>query len=137
MLRIIFSQFYFFACAENNFFAWFLFFACADALIVSLKKSKIFSLTIPAKVQSYLACGKPIIGSIDGEGARIINEARVGYVSPSEDVDSLVSNIIKLYNVTEEERSRFGHNGRTYFEREFSMEILINKLEKIFTTKVE
>lgn len=114
-----------------------LFFACADALIVSLKKSKIFSLTIPAKVQSYLACGKPIIGSIDGEGARIINEARVGYVSPSEDVDSLVINIIKLYNHTEEERARFGNNGRTYFEREFSMEILINKLEKIFTSNGE
>jgi glycosyltransferase involved in cell wall biosynthesis len=114
-----------------------LFFACADGLIVSLKKSKIFSLTIPAKVQSYLACGRPIIGSIDGEGARIINDAWAGYVSPSEDVDSLVINIIKLYNLTEEERARFGHNGRTYFEREFSMEILINKLEKIFTTKVE
>jgi glycosyltransferase involved in cell wall biosynthesis len=114
-----------------------LFFACADGLIVSLKKSKIFSLTIPAKVQSYLACGRPIIGSIDGEGARIINDAGAGYVSPSEDVDSLVINIIKLYNLTVEERSRFGHNGRTYFEREFSMEILINKLEKIFTTKVE
>jgi len=114
-----------------------LFFACADGLIVSLKKSKIFSLTIPAKVQSYLACGRPIIGSIDGEGARIINDAGAGYVSPSEDVDSLVINIIKLYNLTEEERARFGHNGRTYFEREFSMEILINKLEKIFTSKVE
>jgi glycosyltransferase involved in cell wall biosynthesis len=114
-----------------------LFFACADGLIVSLKKSKIFSLTIPAKVQSYLACSRPIIGSIDGEGARIINDAGAGYVSPSEDVDSLVINIIKLYNLNEEERARFGHNGRTYFEREFSMEILINKLEKIFTTKVE
>ena len=47
-------------------------FACADALVVSLKKSKIFSLTIPSKVQSYLACGKPIIGSIDGEGEKKI-----------------------------------------------------------------
>ena len=42
------------------------FFACADALLVSLKKSEIFSLTIPSKVQSYLACGKPVIGALDG-----------------------------------------------------------------------
>jgi glycosyltransferase involved in cell wall biosynthesis len=114
-----------------------LYFACADALIVSLKKSKIFSLTIPAKVQSYLACGKPIIGSIDGEGAKIINKANAGYVSASEDTDSLVYNIIKLYNLTEEERITLGLNGRVYFEKEFSMDILIDKLENIFETKSE
>jgi len=114
-----------------------MFFACADALIVSLKKSKIFSLTIPAKVQSYLACGKPIIGSIDGEGAKIIEESRAGYTSPSEDSDNLVFNIIKLYNLTDLERATLGKNGRAYFEREFSMEILINQLENILTYKDE
>ena len=55
-----------------------------------------------------------------------------GFVSPSEDVDNLVINIIKLYNHTEDERVKFSHNGRTYFEQEFSMERLINKLETIF-----
>jgi glycosyltransferase involved in cell wall biosynthesis len=111
-------------------------FANADALVVSLKKSKIFSLTIPAKVQSYLACGKPIIGSIDGEGARIIIEAQAGLVSASEDVDNLVSNIIKLYNLSEIKRETLGLNGRAYFEKEFSMEILIGKLENIFESKI-
>ena len=112
-----------------------LFFACGDALIVSLKKSKIFSLTIPAKVQSYLACGKPILGSIDGEGAKIIIESGAGFVSPSEDSDKLVENIIKLYNLSDEARIKLGKNGRAYFESEFSMEILINKLENIFNLK--
>jgi glycosyltransferase involved in cell wall biosynthesis len=112
-------------------------FACADALVVSLKKSKIFSLTIPAKVQSYLACGKPIIASIDGQGARIIQQAKAGLVSSSEDVDNLTANIIKLYNLTELERATLGLNGRKYFEKEFSMEILIDKLENIFKSKIE
>lgn len=111
-------------------------FACADALVVSLKKSKIFSLTIPAKVQSYLACGKPIIGSIDGEGARIIKQAQAGLVSASEDVDNLVANIIQLYNLSELERSTLGLNGREYFDKEFSMDILIDKLEIIFESKI-
>jgi glycosyltransferase involved in cell wall biosynthesis len=110
-------------------------FACADALVVSLKKSKIFSLTIPAKVQSYLACGKPIIGSIDGQGARIIKQAKAGLVSDSEDVHNLVSNIIQLYNLSEIERTTLGLNGRAYFEKEFSMEILVDKLENIFKLK--
>lgn len=112
-------------------------FTYADALVVSLKKSKIFSLTIPAKVQSYLACGKPIIGSIDGEGAKIIIQAQAGVVSASEDVDTLVTNIINLYNLSELERTTLGLNGRAYFEKEFSMEILINKLEDIFKSKIE
>jgi colanic acid biosynthesis glycosyl transferase WcaI len=112
-------------------------FACADALVVSLKKSKIFSLTVPAKVQSYLACGKPIIGSIDGEGAKIINQAQAGLVSDSENVDNLVTNIIDLYNLSKFERSTLGLNGRAYFEKEFSMEILVDKLENLFKLKRE
>ena len=44
------------------------FFACADALVITLKKADIFSYTIPGKLQSYLACGRPIIGSLDGIG---------------------------------------------------------------------
>lgn len=110
-------------------------FACSDALIVSLKKSKIFSLTIPAKVQSYLACGKPIIGSIDGEGAKILNQSKAGLVSDAEDVDNLVKNIIKLYNLNEIERLTLGLNGRAYYEREFAMEKLVDKLENIFKLK--
>lgn len=107
-------------------------FACADSLIVSLKKSKIFSLTIPAKVQSYLACGKPIIGSIDGEGANIIIESGAGFVSPSENSEMLVSNIIKLYNLSSLERAMMGEKGRAYFEKEFHSDLLVKKLESIF-----
>ncbi len=113
-----------------------IYFACADALIVSLKKSKIFSLTIPAKIQSYLACGKPIIGSIDGEGAKIINIANAGFVSNSEDIDGLVSNIIKFFNLKESERLILGMNGRKYFEKEFATDILIDKIENIFKNKI-
>ena len=59
------------------------YFACADVLLVSLKKSKIFKLTIPGKLQSYLACGKPIIASLNGIGAKIIRDASCGLVSNS------------------------------------------------------
>ena len=54
------------------------YFALADALLVTLRNQPIFSLTIPAKVQSYLACGKPIIAALDGEGARVVQEAGAG-----------------------------------------------------------
>jgi glycosyltransferase involved in cell wall biosynthesis len=107
------------------------YFSCADALIVSLKKDPIFALTIPSKIQSYLACGKPIITSLDGEGSKIIEEANAGFTSPSEDCEGLVANIKKFLTLSNEEQKTLGQNGRAYFNIEFEREILVDRLEKI------
>jgi glycosyltransferase involved in cell wall biosynthesis len=107
------------------------YFCCVDGLIVSLKKSDIFSITIPGKLQSYLACGKPIIGSLDGVGADIINISQCGITAKAESVEELVNAIIKLYNSTTKERLQMGVNARSYFEKEFERESLLDKLEEI------
>ena len=108
------------------------FFAHADALLVSLKKNKIFSLTIPAKVQSYLACGKPIIASLDGSGAKIITDAKCGVVSPAENSNILCERIEKLMSLDKYKLNEMGVNGRDYYEKEFDREYLLKKLEFIF-----
>ena len=107
------------------------FFSCADALIVSLKKEKIFSYTIPSKIQTYLACGKPIIGSLDGEGAKIISEANAGFASPAEDDITLADNIIKFMKLNEAKKEELGANAKKYFDKEFDREFLLTKLEEI------
>ena len=107
------------------------YFSCVDGLIVSLKKSDIFSKTIPGKLQSYLACGKPIIGSLDGIGAQIINDSKCGFSSKAESVEDFVEAILKLYNLSLEDRNLLGNNGRNYFEKEFERESLLDKLENI------
>ena len=108
------------------------FFASADALLVSLKKTKIFSMTIPGKIQSYLACGRPIIGSLDGIGAEIIKESYCGFVTPSEDYKGLAESIMSFEKLGEEERLKLGINSRKYFEKEFSRDKLLLKLIDIF-----
>lgn len=108
------------------------FFACADCLLISLKKEYIFSLTIPSKLQSYLACQKPVLGSLDGEGARIIKDAQAGLVSSAEDPVGLANNIEKIFEMSEDERAQLGRNARAYFEKEFEREKLLDKLENIF-----
>lgn len=108
------------------------FFACSDALLVSLKKDKIFSLTIPSKVQSYMACGKPILASLDGEGARIIEESQCGYTSPAENAESLAENVVRLYRLSVTERAKMGENAVRYFQTEFERELLLDKLVQIF-----
>lgn len=107
------------------------YFCCVDGLIVSLKKSEIFSITIPGKLQSYLACGKPIIGSLDGIGAQIINDSKCGFTSKAESVEELVESILRLYNLSIQDRKLLGINGRNYFEKEFERESLLDKLENI------
>jgi glycosyltransferase involved in cell wall biosynthesis len=107
------------------------FFACADALIVSLKKDKIFSLTIPSKLQSYLACGKPILASLDGEGANVVIESKSGFVAPSENAELFAENVIKMWNLSSESRNEMSENALQYFKNEFEREMLIDRLIEI------
>jgi len=109
------------------------YFSCADALLVSLKKDKIFSYTIPSKIQSYLACGKPILTSLDGEGSRIIQEANAGFTSLAEDPIALASIIKKFLSLNENEQKALGKNARKYFQVEFEREMLVDRLEFILS----
>ena len=72
------------------------FYAHADALLVSLKKDPVFSLTIPGKVQSYLMAGVPLLGTLDGEGAKVITEANAGLVSGAGDADGFATAVLKM-----------------------------------------
>lgn len=108
------------------------FFACADALLVTLKKNLIFSMTIPNKIQSYMACSKPIIANIDGEGGRVILEAKCGIVSPSEDYISFSKSIIDFLKLGADEKELMGKNARLYFEKEFDREKQTNSIINIF-----
>jgi len=110
------------------------FFNCADALLVSLKKDPIFALTIPSKIQSYMASAKPIIACLDGEGSKIVEEANAGFTCPAEDANALSDLILKFYNLDDKERVKLGLNGRKYFEQEFERELLLTKLESILNS---
>lgn len=105
------------------------FFVGADALLVSLKAEPIFALTVPGKVQSYLAAGKPILAMLDGEGARVIAEAGAGKVCPAGDAAALARCVEELAAAPAYERARMAEAGRVYAEREFAREALIDQLE--------
>ena len=110
------------------------FFACADLMLVTLKKSYIFSLTVPGKIQSYLACGRPVIAALDGEGGRIIEESGAGISCPTENAEALAKGILKLFNMPKMEREELGKNGRKYYEINFDRNMLLNKLDQIVHT---
>lgn len=113
------------------------FYAKADALIISLKKAPIFSMTIPGKMASCLASGKPIIASLDGEGAEIVSTAQCGLVSASHDSQQLSANILKLSQTPKEELREMGTNAKKYFLENFEREKLLSQLENVMNTSSE
>ena len=104
------------------------FFACADVMLLTLKKSEVFALVIPNKMQAYLACAKPIIVGADGIVADMVKEAQSGFASPSGDCQGMVNNILAIYNLSDADRRLMGKNGRKYFEENFDRDKLLNRL---------
>lgn len=100
----------------------------AAALLVTLADKEIFRLTIPAKVQAYLAAGRPIIACLHGAGAEIVQEAGAGVIVPAEDPSALAQAVMMLYRMPDKERFEMGSSGRKYFEEHFSHDKLIDKL---------
>lgn len=107
------------------------YFETSDALIVTLKNEDILKVTLPAKVQSYMAARKPILSVVSGEGKKIIEEAECGLVCEAEDYQILSENAIKLYKMKLEERNILANNGYEYFNQNFTRGELLKRLEKI------
>lgn len=105
------------------------FFSGADALLVSLAGKPIWSMTIPGKVQSYLGAGKPILGMLDGEGARVILEAGAGLVTEAGNAHGLASNVVAMMKKSVTERRRIGRAGLAYGKVEFDRHMLIDRFE--------
>ena len=112
------------------------FFSHADAMLVTLKKEAIFELTVPAKLQAYMACGKPILTMLDGEGSRIVKEAEAGFVCNSGNAEQLAKNVLKIYKKPLQERNLIGQNALSYYKKVFERDTLFDKVEKMFEEKL-
>ncbi len=108
------------------------FFQRADAMLLTLKSSSISDLTVPAKLQAYIASGKIILGAINGEAKSIINDYNIGLACESGDFKSLSQNALIIKNLTIEQRMKMEDNSRSLYQSQYSKKILLNKLEELF-----
>lgn len=107
-------------------------FASADALLVSLKTNDVFEKTIPGKVQAYLASGKPVLGMIGGEAAKVIEESGAGLACTSGDREGLSRIVLTMAAMPTSQREAMGSAGKQYYETHFSKEKIFSKLELLF-----
>lgn len=112
------------------------FMAVNDAALISLSRSKVFSITLPAKTQSCLACGIPVIVSADGEIQSVINEARAGVSSDAGDIHGLAENIEQLVNLPQESNDEMAKNALEYYNNNFNKKRLLDRMDKWFAGTV-
>ena len=99
----------------------------ADCAYLSFQKNKLFDMTLPAKLQSYMACGTPILAAAGGESARVIKDAQCGFIC-EQDADKLAS-MIKDDILSSNNMDVMRANAKKYFDKHFAMDLVIDKLE--------
>ncbi len=108
----------------------------AQVLLATLKKDPLFAITVPAKIQSYLPSGKPLLVSMDGEGAELVRDSQSGLAGPAGDAEKLAANVLQLYETPEVVRREMGQRGRAYFLENFERGPLLTRLEDMLTRRL-
>jgi glycosyltransferase involved in cell wall biosynthesis len=101
----------------------------ADVMIVSMQPDETMALPVPAKLQSCLAAGRPVVGSIDGEAALIIEESGAGWAAAAGDAAGLAATVKRMMGLPIAEREAMGESGREYARRHFNRTHCLDQLE--------
>lgn len=104
------------------------FYKLADACLVTLKAGSLIGLTMPSKLQEYMAAGKPVIGAINGAAQDIINETECGRCINASDSGALAK-VMEDFIKNPDKYKDCGEKGRAYFEKHFTMNVFMEKLQ--------
>lgn len=107
-----------------------LYYKKADVMLVSLTDTELFSITIPSKIQSYLAAGKPVLASLNGEGANVIEKWNAGKSCPASSPSKLANTILLMSKLNKVELQILGDNALKCYKEEFERDKLMSILEK-------
>ena len=105
------------------------FYRLADACLISLENDSAVGLTLPSKVQGYMAAGKPILGMIDGDTAKVVAEAGCGECVHAGDIDGF-SALLEDFISNPARYGQCGENGRKYFRQHFRQSVFMERLEQ-------
>lgn len=116
-------------------------YAQADALLVSLDGGEALSRTVPSKLQDYFSAGRPVLASLDGEGAEWVRDAGAGLATPANDARALAAAAVQLRDMGAQARACMGEAGRRCFEQHFAPAALAQRLvahfERVVTRRAE
>ena len=105
------------------------YYAMADAMLVTLTADPVISLTLPAKVQSYMAAGKPVLAAADGEIPKVIAAAECGFCAGADDAEGFAAAVRSFLD--SEDRAIYGARARAYYETHFTQKMFLDTLERV------
>lgn len=106
-------------------------YARADALLVTLGRSEGLACTIPGKLQACMAAGKPILGVVDGEAARVITASGAGWAVPTGNLEMMVEVVRRIVKTSPEWRAQAGEQARAYYLTHFSVAVGLEKILRV------
>ena len=101
----------------------------AAGLVASLSASPDLGLTVPAKLASYMAAAKPLLASMDGEGAAAVAASGGGLTSPAQDAAALAENMLALYRMSEAGRAELGRRAFAWYQAHYRRRAVLDALE--------
>lgn len=112
------------------------FYKQADAMLVTLRAGfPHLEAVVPARLQSYMSAGRPVLAMIGCGGADIIDESQCGYAVRAGDSEALIKVIKEKVLTNKEAFAKMGKNGRDYYEKNYRMDMCIDNLETIIGAK--
>lgn len=108
----------------------------ADVLLVHLKDDPLFRITIPSKIQAYLAVGRPILAGVRGDAADLVRAAGAGVDCHPENPESISEAVEKLYRMPRALLDEMGDNGRRYYREKLSLSVGVSRFEEVFQAAV-
>jgi len=102
------------------------FYGMADVMLVTLSDDETISYTLPGKVQSYMAAGKPILASANGEIPIVIADSGCGVCVKAEDAKSFAEKALEMKNANLDE---MGRNSRAYYDEHFLKNKHVDRIE--------
>ncbi len=111
------------------------FYAMADAMLVSMRNDISVNDTLPGKVQTYMAAGKPILGSIAGETPYIVSQANCGLCAPPDNAEAFAKTVQSF--IARNDQKTMGENARKYYQDHFTKEGHMAQLEQMLQSLLD
>ena len=103
------------------------YYAMADAMVVTLTKDPVISLTLPAKVQTYMAAGKPVLAAANGEIRNVIEASQCGFCAEAENPEDFAKAITEF--LSHPEKNKLAYNAKKYYIENFTRDLFMDRLE--------
>ena len=104
--------------------------SAGDTQLVSLRDEPLFASTLPSKLQANLASGRPVVGAVRGDAARVIRDSAAGDAVAPGDAKGLAGAVARLAELSPSDRQALGCKARTYYEASFSERVLVEQLSQ-------